>query len=143
MYVKYSNTNLKSWSNVTLRVMEWQAFLNMVVFPHKFDALVLGWGLSVTPDPYSIWHSDNDKKGAFNLVSYKNKKLDKMIEESQTIVDREKLGVIWRKMFKMITDDNPYLFLYIPNSITAINKNIKNIQNSPSGIWHNQIRWEK
>jgi peptide/nickel transport system substrate-binding protein len=128
---------------VTLRVMEWQAFLNMVVFPHKFDALVLGWGLSVTPDPYSIWHSDNDKKGAFNLVSYKNKKLDKMIEESQTIVDREKLGVIWRKMFKMITDDNPYLFLYIPNSITAINKNIKNIQNSPSGIWHNQIRWEK
>jgi peptide/nickel transport system substrate-binding protein len=123
--------------------MEWQAFLNMVVFPHKFDALVLGWGLSVTPDPYAIWHSDNDKKGAFNLIAYKNKKIDKMIEESQTIVDREKLGIIWRKMFKIITDDNPYLFLYTPNSITAINKNIKHIQNSPSGILHNQIKWEK
>jgi len=128
---------------VTLRVMEWQAFLNMVVFPHKFDALVLGWGLSVTPDPYSIWHSDNDKKGGFNLVGYKNKELDKMIEESQKIIDRDKLGVIWQKMFKMITDDNPYLFLYIPNSITTINKNIKNVNNSPSGIWHNYIKWEK
>ncbi|NOR57121.1 MAG: peptide ABC transporter substrate-binding protein, partial [Sulfurimonas sp.] len=128
---------------VTLRVMEWQAFLNMVVFPHKFDALVLGWGLSVTPDPYSIWHSDNDKKGGFNLVGYKNKKLDKMIEESQTIVDRQMLAKIWQEMFKVITNDNPYLFLYIPNSITTVNKNIKNIEPAKSGIWHNYIKWEK
>jgi peptide/nickel transport system substrate-binding protein len=128
---------------VTLRVMEWQAFLNMVVFPHKFDALVLAWNLSITPDPYSIWHSDNDKKGAFNFVGYKNKKLDKMIEESQTIVDRKKLAIIWQKMFKIIVDDNPYLFLYIPNSITTVNKDIKNIEPSLGGIWHNYIQWEK
>ncbi len=133
----------KAGVEVTLRVMEWQAFLNMVVFPHKFDAVVLGWGLSITPDPYSIWHSDNDKKGGFNLVGYKNRVLDEMIERSQTIIDRDKLGEIWQKMFKVITDDNPYLFLYIPNSITTINKNIQNIQNSPSGIWHNYIKWEK
>jgi peptide/nickel transport system substrate-binding protein len=46
-------------------------------------------------------------------------------------------------MFKIITDDNPYLFLYIPNEITAVNKNIKNIQPGLSGIWHNYIQWEK
>ena len=65
---------------VTLRVMEWQAFLNMVVFPHKFDAVLLGWGLSSTPDPYMFWHTDSDKKGGFNLVGYNNPKMDKMIE---------------------------------------------------------------
>lgn len=128
---------------VNLRVMEWQAFLNMVVFPHKFDSVLLGWGLSPTPDPYMFWHSDNDKKGGFNLVGYKNEKIDKMIEESQSIIDREKLSKMWREMFKIITDDNPYLFLYIPNSITAVNINIKNIEPSPSGIWHNYIKWEK
>ncbi len=128
---------------VTLRVMEWQAFLNMVVFPHKFDSVLLGWGLSPTPDPYMFWHSDSDKQGGFNLVGYHNPKLDRMIEESQSIIDREKLSKIWQKMFKMITDDNPYLFLYIPNSITTVNKNIKNIKPSPSGIWHNYIEWEK
>lgn len=128
---------------VTLRVMEWQAFLNMVVFPHKFDALLLGWNLAITPDPYSIWHSDNDKKGGFNFVGYKNKELDKMIEKSQKIVDRDKLATMWQKMFKIITDDNPYLFLYIPNSITTVSKNIKNIEPTKSGIWHNYIGWEK
>jgi peptide/nickel transport system substrate-binding protein len=128
---------------VNLRVMEWQAFLNMVVFPHKFDSVLLGWGLSPTPDPYMFWHSDSDKKGGFNLVGYKNKKMNKMIEESQSIIDREKLSLMWKEMFKMITDENPYLFLYIPNSITTINKNIKNVEPSPSGIWHNYIEWEK
>ncbi|MEA2099800.1 MAG: peptide-binding protein [Campylobacterota bacterium] len=128
---------------VKLRVMEWQAFLNMVVFPHKFDSVLLGWGLSSTPDPYLFWHTDNDKKGAFNLVGYNNPKIDKMIEQSQTIIDREKLSAMWQEMFKIIVDDNPYLFLYIPNSITAVNKDIKNVEPSLSGVWHNYIRWEK
>lgn len=128
---------------VKLRVMEWQAFLNMVVFPHKFESVLLGWGLSPTPDPYMFWHSDNDKKGGFNLVGYHNKRINRMIEESQSIIDREKLSKIWKKMFKIITDENPYLFLYIPNSITAINKEIKNVESTPSGIWHNYIKWEK
>ena len=128
---------------VTLRIMEWQAFLNMVVFPHKFDAVLLGWGLSPTPDPYVFWDSASDKAGGFNLVGYHNKKLDKLIAKSQKVIDRKKLGQMWQKMFKMIVDDNPYLFLYIPNSITAVNKKIKYVEPALSGIWHNYIQWEK
>lgn len=128
---------------VKLRVMEWQAFLNMVVFPNKFDTVLLGWSLSPTPDPYMFWHTDNDKTGGFNLTGYNNPKMDKMIEESQTIVQRDKLAKVWQEMFQIIVEDNPYLFLYIPNSITAVNKNIKNIEQTPSGIWHNYIEWEK
>ena len=133
----------KAGVKVTLRVMEWQAFLNMVVFPHKFDAVLLGWGLSPTPDPYIFWDSASDKPGGFNLVGYHNKKLDKLIAKSQKVINRKKLGQMWQKMFKMIVDDNPYLFLYIPNSITAVNKNIKHIEPALSGIWHNYIQWEK
>ncbi len=128
---------------VKLRVMEWQAFLNMVVFPHNFDTVLLGWGLSPTPDPYLFWHSDSDKKGGFNLVGYHNKKMDRLIEESQSLIEKEKLAKIWREMFTIITQDNPYLFLYIPNSITAVNKDIKNIEPALGGIWHNYISWEK
>lgn len=128
---------------VTLRVMEWQAFLNMVVFPRKFDSVLLGWGLSPTPDPYMFWHSNSDKKGGFNLVGYYNPKIDKMIEESQSVIDNEKLSKSWKDMFQIIADENPYLFLYIPNSITAVSKEIKNVEPSKGGIWHNYIKWEK
>jgi len=128
---------------VKLRIMEWQAFLNMVVFPHKFDAVLLGWGLSPTPDPYMIWHGDSDKKGGFNFIGYHNKKVDRLIEESQSIIDQKKLSALWREIFKLIVADNPYLFLYIPDSITAVNKEIKNIKPALSGIWYNYIKWEK
>jgi peptide/nickel transport system substrate-binding protein len=128
---------------VKLRIMEWQAFLNMVVFPHDFDTVLLGWGLSPTPDPYMFWHSKSDKKGGFNLVGYHNKRVDKLIEESQTVIDKEKLSKMWQEIFSLIVNDNPYLFLYIPNSITAVNKKVRHIKPALGGIWYNYIKWEK
>jgi len=128
---------------VNLRVMEWQAFLNMVVFPKEFDTVLLGWGLSPMPDPYTIWHSDSDTKGGFNFIGYSNSRLDALIEESQSIIDKKRLSKMWQEMFRIIADDNPYLFLYIPNSITTVNKHIQNIESAPAGIWHNYIQWKK
>ena len=115
----------------------------LVVFPNKFDSVLLGWGLSPTPDPYMFWHSDSDKQGGFNLVGYHNAEMNKMIEDSQSMIDSKELSLVWKKMFKTITDENPYLFLFIPNSITTVSKKIKNVKSSPSGIWHNYIEWEK
>ncbi|MDD2904991.1 MAG: ABC transporter substrate-binding protein, partial [Sulfurimonas sp.] len=128
---------------VTLRVMEWQAFLNTVVFPNDFDTVLLGWGLSPMPDPYMFWHTQSDKKGGFNLVGYNNPRMDKMIEDSQEIIDKTQLDTLFREMFQIIVADNPYLFLFIPNAITAVDTKIQNIESSPSGIWHNYIDWEK
>ena len=127
---------------VTLRIMEWQAFLNMVVFPRKFDTVLLGWSLSLTPDPYLLWHSDNDKPGAFNFVGYHNAEVDRLIDTMQTTVSRAELGKIWRRIFAKIVADDPYLFLYIPNEITVVNRNITPIVPAINGIWHNYIEWE-
>jgi len=55
----------------------------------------------------------------------------------------EKLAVIYKKIFKLISQDYPYLFLYIPNSITVVNSKIKNIEPTFLGIMHNQKDWIK
>ncbi len=124
-------------------VMEWQGFLNTVVMPKKFETVLLGWGLGLMPDAYSIWHSESDKKGGFNFVGYKNQKVDELIKKGEKTIDKKKLGEIYREIFKLIRADNPYLFLYIPNSITVVNKKIKNVSNSIIGIRHNTIDWIK
>ena len=132
----------KAGVHVTLRIMEWQAFLNMVVFPRKFETVLLGWSLSSTPDPYLLWHSDNDKAGGFNFIGYHNKKVDREIEVMQASVDPKQLSKLGKSIFADIVADNAYLFLFIPNNITVANKKIKNIEPSPSGIWHNYKDWE-
>jgi len=127
---------------VTLRVMEWQAFLNMVVFPRDFDTVLLGWSLSLSPDPYLLWHSDSDKPGGFNFIGYHNPKVDHLIEQMQGTIERQQLAQVQQQIFADIVADNPYLFLFIPSNIEVVNKKIKNIEPTLNGIWHNYIEWE-
>ncbi len=126
-----------------IRVMEWQAFLNTIVHPRNFDAIILGWSMSLMPDAYSIWHSESDKKGGFNLVGYHNSDVDALIEKGSRTINQKQLGIIYKNIFKQISDDLPYLFLYIPNSITVVNSSIKNIEPTFIGIMHNQKDWIK
>ena len=129
--------------DMKIRVMEWQAFLNTIIHPRKFDAIILGWGLSLMPDAKSIWHSSNDKVGGFNMVGYKNIQVDKLIEQGEVTIDKKELSKIYKKIYKKISDDIPYLFLYIPNSITSVNKKIKNVKPALIGLMHNQEDWIK
>ncbi len=133
---------LKVGIKVKIRVMEWQAFLNTVVFPRNFDAVVLGWSLGLIPDAYSIWHSDGDKKGGFNFVGYHNKEVDRLITKAKSEIDSKKFGEIYQKIFKLIVNDHPYIFLYIPNSITAVSKRVIGVEPSIVGIEHNFIHWK-
>ncbi len=133
----------KAGIKVKLKTMEWQAFLNTVVMPRNFESVVLGWSLGLMPDAYSIWHSEGSKKGGFNFVSYKNDTVDRLIKEAEKTVDREKLGVIYKEIYRTIVGDNPYLFLYIPNTITVVNRDIKNVSQSIIGVMHNVIDWIK
>lgn len=128
---------------VNLRVMEWQAFLNTVVFPRKFETVLLGWSLSLTPDPYSLWHSESDVPGGFNLVGYHSKTADKMIEAMESSTEPEKIAELQKKIFAQIVGDNPYLFLVIPNEINVYSRSIKGIKPTINGIWEDYIDWEK
>jgi len=114
-----------------------------VVNPRNFEAIILGWGLGLMPDAYSIWHSESDKKGGFNFIHYKNEKVDRLIKKAEKLTDLKEVGKIYKEIFALIVGDNPYLFLYIPNSITAVNKKIKNVSPSLIGIMHNEIDWIK
>ena len=92
---------------VTLRVMEWQAFLNTVVAPRKFDAVLLGWSLSLNPDPYALWHSESDVPGGFNLVGYHSREVDTLIERMESSTDPETIARLQRRIFGLIVRDNP------------------------------------
>lgn len=95
------------------------------------------------PDAKSIWHSSSDVTGGFNLVGYNNKEVDKLIEEGEITIDKKRLSKIYKNIYKKIAQDIPYIFLYIPNSITCVNKNIKNVTPALTGVLHNQEDWIK
>ena len=122
----YQQDLKKSGIEMSLRFMDWSAFLKLVN-EKKFEAVSLGWGGgSVDNDPKQIWHSESAREGGHNFISYSNPKVDKLIDEGRMEVNREKRIVIYKKIYRLIAEDYPYLFLYnSPIRFYAYSKKVK------------------
>ncbi len=125
---------------VKIRVLEWQALLKRIM-ERNFQAVILGWALGYDPDPYDIWHSSKTGPGEFNFVGYSNPEVDRLLEEARGILDREKRARIYHRIQRIIYEDQPYTFLYVPDSLSILHKRFKNVRPKKAGIWYNFEDW--
>lgn len=105
--------------DVEIALYEWAVFIRDKINARDFDACVLGWGLSLDPDIYELWHSSQAEKG-FNFIGYKNPDVDRLIEEGRTEYDREKRKEIYSKIHELINRDQPYTFLYVGEGLSTL-----------------------
>lgn len=97
--------------DMQLKYLEWNSFLK-VLDEGKFDGAALAWGGGdLFWDPKQIWHSSSAVVGGSNFISYKNPEVDKLIDEGRMIVDRNKRRDVFRKVYELIAEDAPYVFL--------------------------------
>lgn len=95
---------------------------------HDFDAYVGGWATSVTEgDLYQIWHSKSAEEGGSNFGSYKNERLDQLIESNRTEFDWSKRLANYKEMQKIIYDDQPYTFLVSERWTGAYNDRFQDV----------------
>ena len=122
----YQQDLKKSGINMSLRFMDWSAFLK-IIHEKKFSAVSLGWsGGSVDLDPKQIWHSQSSRKGGHNFISYSNPKVDQLIDKGREEMDRNKRVKIFQKVYRLIAEDCPYLFLFnSPVQFYAHSKKLK------------------
>ena len=108
----YQQDLKKSGINMSLRFMDWSAFLKLI-HEKKFEAVNLAWsGGSVDLDPKQIWHSKSSRKGGHNFIHYFNPQVDKLIDKGRVEMDRNKRIKIFQKVYHLIAEDYPYLFLF-------------------------------
>jgi peptide/nickel transport system substrate-binding protein len=118
--------------DVTLELYEWSVFLSNFINVKHFDACLLGWGLSVDPDAYEIWHSSQIEKG-FNFISYRNPEIDRLWEEGRREYDIEKRKRIYWRIHELMAEDQPYTFLYSPLSISTLQRKFSLAERDASG----------
>jgi len=126
---------------VDIRILEWSVFVNEFVNKKRFEALILGWGLGREPDCFDIFHSSKTKEGEFNFISYSNPEIDELLVSGRRTFDREKRKEIYNKIHKILYEDQPYMFLYIADSLVALHRRFEGIELSPIGIGYNFIDW--
>lgn len=124
-----------------IKVLEWQAMLHEFIDKKRFEAIILGWGLSRDPDVYDIWHSSKTREGEFNFISYKNEEVDRLLIAGRRTFDlNERRRIYWR-IHEMLAEDQPYTFLYVPDALPVLHKRFKGVEQAPIGIWHDFIHW--
>ena len=126
---------------VNIKVLEWSVFLSECVEKRNFETVLLGWSLSLDPDPFDIWHSSKTKEGEFNYIGYHNDVVDDLTIQGRQTFDQEKRKEIYHKIHGIIFSEQPYMFLYAPDALVIIDKRFMGIDPGPGGIGHNFIRW--
>ncbi|SIN70491.1 peptide-binding protein [Halodesulfovibrio marinisediminis] len=126
---------------VTIRTVEWAAFIKEFLNKGRFDALILGWNILQDPDISTVWHSSRAVEGGLNFIKYINPELDKWLEMGRNTLDMDVRKEAYDHVQEILHMDQPYCFLFVPYALPIVHKRFKGIEPALSGITHNLDRW--
>ena len=125
---------------MNLRELEWSALLKIInkpSAPKDFDAVIIGWSLGLDPDSYSIWHSSQYPQG-FNFIKYQNRRVDHLLEVGRTTMEKAKRKKIYAELNRLISVDQPYIFLWYPKAVSAVRDRVGGLSKpGPAGLFLN------
>jgi peptide/nickel transport system substrate-binding protein len=127
--------------DVKIRVIEWASFLNQFIDKGNFEAVILGWTIGQDPDLFDVWHSSKTGPKELNFIGFKNKEVDRLLEEGRSTFDVEKRKRCYFRIQEILADEQPYTFLYVPDALPVVSSRFHGIEPAPAGISYNFIRW--
>jgi peptide/nickel transport system substrate-binding protein len=128
--------------DVSIRIVEWAAFLRNFVRPRNFEAVILGWRTVPDPDAYDVWHSSKTGPNELNHVSFRNAEVDELLEEGRRTFRREERRKAYFRIQEILAVEQPYVFLFAPESLPIIHSRFRGIEIGEDGILtSNFIRW--
>ncbi len=120
--------------DASVREIDWTIFLGDVK-ARKFDAVILGWAMSVSePDAYQVWHSSQSANKGSNHISYKNPRVDQILEQYRREFDAQKRIELYREFQQILSAEQPYTFLFVNKSVAAVQRRIRGVEVFPGGI---------
>jgi peptide/nickel transport system substrate-binding protein len=124
-----------------IRTVEWAAFINEFVKKRKFDALILGWTIPQDPDLFDIWSSTKTGPDELNHIGFANPEVDRLLEQGRRTFDMDQRKKAYFRIQEILADEQPIVFLYVPDALQAIHKRFRGIEPAPAGIDYNFIKW--
>jgi peptide/nickel transport system substrate-binding protein len=118
----------------SVRELDWTIFLDDVK-NHKFDAVIMAWAMPATePDEYQVWHSSQAANKGSNHISYKNARVDQILENYRREFDPEKRVELYREFQRILNDEQPYTFLFARKTVSAVERRFRSVEIYPAGL---------
>jgi len=127
--------------NMEIRKLEWSTFINQFIDKKRFEAVILGWSISLDPDQYDIWHSSKTREKELNFISYNNPEVDALLEKGRRTFDIKERKKAYFRIQEILAEEVPYIFLYVPDATIIVSGRVRGIKPSPIGISYNLPKW--
>lgn len=130
---------------IEVLTMEFSTLMDEVVSNHEFDLYMMGNTLSLDPDPKPFWHSSaaTDEKGVegYNIVSYKNDKVDELIEKGLSTLNQEERQGYYEEIGKILNEDVAQVYLFLQKNEMMYNGKLKGYEPSTFNNFNNVHNW--
>jgi len=127
--------------DMQIHIVEWAAFINTFIKKKDFEAILLGWGLGLDPDQFDVWHSSKTGPDELNHISYKNARVDELLEAGRRTFDEAKRKAIYGEFQDIMAEEQPVVFLYVPDALPVVSARVHGIEPAPAGISYNFTKW--
>ena len=126
---------------VNIRVVDTKKLFRVMLFPGKFQSVLLQFNTGVYPDKniYLFWDSKNI--GRFNIARYKNRKVDKLIEEAWGARTQKEKEKIYKEIHSLIAKDVPAAFLFYRRKYLTVSSRIGGVAVKPEVLYHSISDW--
>jgi len=110
--------------------------LPMLDWPHippgqdePWDAYFGGWGTSLDPDPFSLWHCSQvtspDLVSSFNYIGFCDERVDELIEQGLATTDRAERTELYHEFQEILAEQQPYLFAWSDIAREVVDVNLE------------------
>ena len=111
------------------------------LFQKRFEAVFPELVAGADPDlSYKFWHSSQIEDG-FNWFSYKNKEIDRLLDQGRATLDKEERKAIYHRFQEELLDDPPGIFLFWSNYLVGVHKRFKGVKITAAGPFSNIREW--
>ena len=98
-----------------------------VIRPRKYEALLYGMVIGRDQDLYAFWDSNERNDPGLNIALYANKSVDALLEKVRGFSEQKTRITDLQKIENIIAADYPAAFIYAPNFIYTIPKDLRGV----------------
>ena len=131
----------KAGANVRIEPLELNTF-GARMDSRKFETLLNAWHIDPTPSSVKEeWASSEIRDGGYNATSYRNPGFDAVIDSAVREMDPSRSVALYRRGYRILTDDAPAIWLYELRNAQGVSKRIRTAGVRPDAWWANLADW--
>ncbi len=124
------------------RVVEYATLLEQIMTPGQrdFDGVVMSFVTEVRLDETDLFRSDR-AEGPLGWSGIQSPRLDSLLDRLATTVDRDEARGVWSEYQAVLTEEQPYTWLYHPVRLDGVRSAMGGVVMDPRGEWASIKEW--